>query len=388
MVKRILFFFLIFAILSYSASATEALIYKNSACGHCIGYLDGLKDKLQEKGFTITEKDVINSIENRKELENFNQKYGIPFDLRSHITTIINNDLVFEGHIPLTLLQQLFDEYKDNNFPKILLYNDLMTEEIDYYIVMEEDKQVKQCEANKKITECSQTKPREQKWWEKTTFTIVLFTGLVAGIHPCTIAVLLFFIAFLFTIQRTRLNIFKVGASYILGVFLAYLLIGLGIFKAIIFTEPHLAAKIAALLVLILGIINLKQYFFPNKWINLGIPHTSKQTITNLIEKASIPAALILGIFVGICSFGCTAGIYLSILGLLLTEKTTGFLYLVLYNIMFILPLIIILILSSNKRSVAKLEKWNASEKKYVKLVSGIIMLLLGLYILYITYMP
>ncbi len=386
MVKKLFILLFFLAMLSYSVSA-DVLIYKNSACGHCIGYLDGLKEKLQEKGFQITEKDVINSVENRKELEDFNQKYGIPFDLRSHITTILNDDLVLEGHIPLALLDQLFNEYKDNNFPKILLYNDLMTEDIDYYTVMEEDKQIKQCEANKKITECSQTKPKEQKWWEKSTFTIVLFTGLVAGIHPCTIAVLLFFIAFLFTIQRTRLNIFKVGASYIIGVFLAYLLIGLGIFKAIVFTEPHLAAKVAALLVLVLGIINLKQYFLPNKWISLGIPHTSKQTITSLIEKASVPAALILGIFVGICSFGCTAGIYLSILGLLLTEKTTGFLYLVLYNIMFILPLIVILILASNKKSVQKMEKWNASEKKYIKLISGLIMIALGAYILYITYM-
>ena len=385
MVKNIflLFFVLLISAISVSAHGNEVVIYKNEACGHCIGYLTEFKDFMTKNGFEVIEKNVINDFNARKQLEQFNQNYGIPFDMQSHMTMVINNDLVLEGHVPLKIVEQLFEKYPDKKFPKLLIYQDLMSEDIESYKILEENKEVKECSIDTKITDCSSTKPKQKKWWETSVLMIVLTTGILAGIHPCTISVLLFFIAFLFTIRKTRIGIFKVGLAYILGVFVAYLFIGLGVFKAIIFAEPHFAAKAAAYLVIILGIINLKEYFFPKKWISLGMPRASKQAISNLIEKASVPAAFVLGIFVGICSFGCTAGIYISILGLLITEASKGFFYLLLYNIMFIVPLIIILIISSNKNVVAKMEKLEQSKKDYVKLFAGIIMLALGLFILY-----
>ena len=48
---------------------------------------------------------------------------------------------------------------------------------------------------------------------------------------------------------------------------------------------------------------------------------------------------------------------------------------------MFILPLIIILIIASNRNVVEKMEKLEESEKKYVKLIAGIIMIILGILI-------
>jgi hypothetical protein len=84
---------------------------------------------------------------------------------------------------------------------------------------------------------------------------LVITGGFIDGIHPCGFAVLLFFIAFLFTLKRTRRAIMGMGALYILGVFLAYFLIGLGILKAFaLFPEPHFMAKVGAVLVILLGL--------------------------------------------------------------------------------------------------------------------------------------
>ncbi|MBI5065165.1 hypothetical protein HZA97_02910 [Candidatus Woesearchaeota archaeon] len=384
MVKKTFFLFFLFILLASSVYADNTvLIYKNEACGHCTKYLAKFKEYLANDSFKITEKNIINDISARKELDLLNQKHNIPFELQGHMAIVLNKDLILEGHVPLKIIDDLFKKYPDKNFPRIVIYQDSMSDDVDSYKVLEENKEVKECSVDTKITDCSNSTPKPKKWWESSLFLIVLTTGLLAGIHPCTISVLLFFIAFLFTIRKSRVGIFKIGALYILGVFVAYLFIGLGILKAITFAEPHFAAKIAAYLVIILGLINLKEYFLPRKWISLGIPHTSKETITNLIEKASAPAAFFLGIFVGICSFGCTAGIYISILGLLISEVSKGFFYLVLYNVMFIVPLIIMLFLASNKKVVKKIEELEQSKKDLVKLIAGLIMILLGLFILF-----
>ncbi|MEK6952116.1 MAG: cytochrome c biogenesis protein CcdA, partial [Nanoarchaeota archaeon] len=183
-------------------------------------------------------------------------------------------------------------------------------------------------------------------------------------------------------------GIFKVGLSYIIGIFIAYFGIGIGIFKAVSFSNsPHFAAKIGALLVLLLGLFNIIAFFTKKKNVSLGIPSSSKQYVVSLIQRASVPAAFLVGLFVGICSFGCTAGIYLSIMSMLFVKANylQGLFYLFLYNLMFILPLIIILILSANKKVVDRIEKLELAKKDYIKLVAGFLMIILAIIIYLIS---
>lgn len=221
--------------------------------------------------------------------------------------------------------------------------------------------------------------------WE-VLLPLVVTSGFIDGIHPCGFAVLLFFMAFLFSLKRTRQAILGMGALYILGVFAAYFLIGLGILKAFaLFPEPHFMAKAGAILVIALGLINIKDYFFYGKWFTLRIPSFSKGSIRDWVQRATGPAALVAGFLVGLCAFPCAGGIYVAILGVLAVNSAAweGLGYLALYNLMFVAPLIIMLALASDKRVVERLEKWEASEKKKMRLYSGIVMIALGLFILY-----
>ena len=364
--------------------ASDAVIYKNEACGHCSMYLFNLNQFLQEKGITnIQERNLINDESARIELSNLNKERNIPPELQGHMVVVLNKDLILEGHVPIKVLEELFNTY-NGNFPEIILYQDSMDEGISSYKIMNDNK-IKECSIDKPIRECTELK---DSFWRKSVLLLTIFSGILAGIHPCTISVLLFFIAFLFTIRRTRQEIFKVGASYIIGIFLAYLLIGLGVFKVFTFSTPHFSAIVGAILVSILGLINIISYFTEGRIkFSLGIPSSLKPKILELIHKSTLPAAFIVGLIVGICSFGCTAGIYISIISLLLLKATyvLGFVYLILYNLMFILPLIIILFIASNKRIIEKLEKMEAKEKHYLKLIAGIIMILLAILIFYLT---
>jgi cytochrome c biogenesis protein CcdA len=216
---------------------------------------------------------------------------------------------------------------------------------------------------------------------------LIVSTGFLDGLNPCAFAVLLFFIAFLFTIKRTKRSVWKMGIVYIFAIFLAYLLIGLGLLKAFIFSgAPHLMAKIGAYLLIILGLINLSNFLLPkNKKIKLGVPGFSKKYIKSWLYRATLPAAFISGFLVGLCTFPCSGGMYVAIIGLLAAKTTyvQGLIYLIIYNIFFVVPLLIILIAASSKKMSENIMKWESSQSKLIKLILGVIMILLGLAILY-----
>lgn len=213
---------------------------------------------------------------------------------------------------------------------------------------------------------------------------LVLVSSIVNSIHPCAFSILLVTIAFLFSVGQLRANILKIGSMYIFGIFLAYVLIGVGVLQAFhLFDVPYFMAKIGAVLLIALGSINLINTFFPNFPIKLGIPHIAHRKMGELMEKSSLAAAFLLGGLVGVCAFPCSGGIYVTILGLLHDKVTylQGFGYLILYNFIFVLPLIVLLFIASDKSLLDKVQEWQAREKGNMKLWSGVAMIILGIII-------
>lgn len=218
----------------------------------------------------------------------------------------------------------------------------------------------------------------------KFLLPLVLIAALIDSINPCAFSVLLLTIAFLFTIGKARGGILKVGGFYIAGLFVVYVLIGLGILQALhLFNTPHFMAMVGAVLLFALGILNLINHFFPAFPVKLGIPHGVHRIMAELMEKASLPTAFALGALVGLCEFPCTGGPYLVVLGLLHDQGTyvAGLGYLLLYNLIFILPLAVILMLASEASLLEKVQAWKRSETSNMKLWSGVAMILLGIII-------
>lgn len=218
----------------------------------------------------------------------------------------------------------------------------------------------------------------------KLLLPLVVIAAVIDSVNPCAFSVLLLTIAFLFSIGKFRSGILKVGSVYVIGLFLVYILIGLGIFQTLhFFNTPNFMAKVGASLLIILGLINIINEIFPQFPIKLRIPHAAHHKIAELMEKGSIPTAFILGAFVGLCEFPCTGGPYLMVLGLLHDTATylTGFGYLILYNLIFVLPLVIILLIASNQTLLVKVQEWQRQERKGMRWGAGIAMIILGLLI-------
>ena len=214
-----------------------------------------------------------------------------------------------------------------------------------------------------------------------TMIPLVAITGFLDGIHPCAIAILIFFVAFLLTLHRTFKNIFFLGLVYIFVIFLTYLTVGIGLFSGImLFGRHHFFAELGSWLLIIMGIAHLKDYFFPNLPIHLRMPKFSGTKIQGFLEKATLPAIIVAAFLVGLCSIPCSGGIYAAITALLASKTTyfTGFLYLLLYNFMFILPLLILLVFAVNPLTLAKIAEFRQKKERLEKLVMGLMMIVLG----------
>jgi cytochrome c biogenesis protein CcdA len=210
---------------------------------------------------------------------------------------------------------------------------------------------------------------------------LVGVAALIDSINPCAFSILLLTIAFLLSIGKLRTSVLTIGATYILGIFLVYFAIGLGLLQTLhVFDTPHFMAKVGATLLVALGLINLANQAFPAFPVRLQIPHAAHRKIAVLMERASVPTALALGALVGVCEFPCTGGPYLMVVGLLHDQATyyTGVSYLVLYNLVFILPLVLILLIASDASLLAKVQGWQSSGKKSMRWGGGLAMIALG----------
>ncbi len=226
------------------------------------------------------------------------------------------------------------------------------------------------------------------------TLGAVVVGGLIDGINPCAFTVLLLFVtAMLATLQVTnaegisaaRARIVGMGSIYIASVFLTYLALGVGLLAtSALFSRFHAPARIGAVVAIGMGLWMLKDVFLPDFGPRLAAPKIVGQWTVASARKATIPALIVGGFLIGLCTVPCSGAVYLAVLSLLSLQSSTlvGFAYLILYNFMFILPLIALLIAASARPTLNRLARWNLHHKEWVRLALGASVVGMGLLIL------
>src|SRR3990170_8625320 len=141
------------------------------------------------------------------------------------------------------------------------------------------------------------------------TLPLVITAGLIDGFNPCAFAVLLLFITFtmgmlqfdepniirLFETGSSKMQsdhrhgLMKVGSIYISGIFITYVLIGVGFLSAIsFFSTTHAVGKAAGIISMILGLVIMKDFFIPGSSL-LAIPASLHVSINNWIRRTTMP---------------------------------------------------------------------------------------------------
>jgi len=211
---------------------------------------------------------------------------------------------------------------------------------------------------------------------------LVLVAALIDSVNPCAFSILLLTVAFLLSIGKLRSKVLQIGIAYIAGLYGVYFLIGLGLLQALhLFETPHFMGNLGAGLLVVLGLINITNEFVPAFPLKFAIPQSAHRHMAVLMERASVPTAVVLGGLVGLCEFPCTGGPYLMVLGLLHDQGTyfTGVGYLLLYNVIFVLPLVLILLVASNSSLLGKVQQWQQERRGTMRLGGGAAMVALGL---------
>ena len=158
---------------------------------------------------------------------------------------------------------------------------------------------------------------------------------------------------------------------------------GLGILTAIQSTGiSHTFYIIVAVLAVMVGLLNIKDYFWYGKGVLIEIPLTWRPTLKKLLHGITSPiGAFFMGFVVSLFELPCTGGPYIVILGLLAKEvtRTTGILYLLLYNLIFVSPLVILtLLIYKGLSTTAELEKIRQEKIRLLHLIAGVVMLLIA----------
>lgn len=213
------------------------------------------------------------------------------------------------------------------------------------------------------------------------TLGTVMATAVVDSINPCAIGVLILLMSTL-VIARRKQQMLKIGLMYIGAVYITYFLFGLGLI-AFLSSIPIVWAEYISIavgtIVVGAGIIEIKDYFWYGKGFSLAINQKYAKKIKEKMANLSVGTALFLGVFVAAVELPCTGGPYLAIT-LLLSQQfnLAALLMLVLYNIIFVMPLVVILLLVMMGTKIHHVQRWKQMNKAYMRLATGILLIILG----------
>lgn len=384
-------------------AAPAVTIYFNGSCHDCLPYLNHeLVPLLQSLGAgEVVRHDYILERRYRTELVERSEALGVPPQLQGHMTIFIGDRIVLQGHVPSGIIRDLFSPELAGKFARIVVLQDKMAghgEAPKDYTAWAPGGEIKVYRLDEPIrtylatlapagagglpAPTVQTPPAARSG---IGFTLmVLGAGLLDGINPCAFAVLLLFVAFLFTLQRGRADLLAFGFTYIGAIYLTYFGIGIGLLTVFQLGAPHLMAKLGAGLMIALGLVNIKDFFWYGVGPSLTMPKIGGAARDRWMRRATLPATAVVGFLVGICEFPCTGGIYVGILGLISTQTSfwNGIAYLAIYNVMFVLPLVALLLVIGNRRVVGQFSRWMATNKRQLRLGQGLVMIAIGAIIL------
>jgi cytochrome c biogenesis protein CcdA len=217
--------------------------------------------------------------------------------------------------------------------------------------------------------------------------------ALADSVNPCAIAVLtMVLVSILIENVNNRKKVLYAGLAFIASIFIGYLVYGTIIIQFFrIFAEFLRVNSIyvyngLAILAMILGALNIKDYFNYKKGsFATEMPLFMRPKVKKIISKITNPkGAFIIGFIVTLFLLPCTMGPYIVASGLLAELGILAALpWLIYYNVLFVIPMfIIVLLVYFGFKEVDEISGWKERNIKKLHLIAGILLFLVGLALL------
>lgn len=215
---------------------------------------------------------------------------------------------------------------------------------------------------------------------------VLLLAALADAANPCALAVLILLLATVISAKGKNYALLS-GFMFSLAVFLSYLLMGFGAYKAItVFNVSKYLSLGSGILAILIALANFKDVFWYGKLFIMEVPISWRPKMQEIIRGATNPwSAFGVGFVVSLFLVPCASGPYVSILAKLAEKvdpaKTVSLL--VLYNLVFVSPMILItLAMYFFNVKMKNLEAVRKNNLRLLHAITGIIMLAIGIYLI------
>lgn len=216
------------------------------------------------------------------------------------------------------------------------------------------------------------------------TLTVVLTSAAIDSINPCAIGVLILMVSVIMGSSKGNTKrLLLLGGSYIFAIFATYLLAGLGLvyfLSAIPIVIAEYLSLFVGLLVILAGLLEIKDFFWYGKGFSLEIPGPAAKKIHDWANsRNTVGGVMLLGAFVAGVELPCTGAPYLAIITILrINFDMMAFIMMVIYNVVFVLPLIVILIMVAGGAKIGSVKKWKEENKSAMRMFIGLLLVALG----------
>jgi cytochrome c biogenesis protein CcdA len=226
------------------------------------------------------------------------------------------------------------------------------------------------------------------------SFSLIVVAGLLDGVNPCAIGMLILLLGYLLVFVHEPKRMVRLGLIYIVTVFITYFLIGIVfsqfVYKLLewsLYSEiSHIIKYIIVGLIWLAALINIKDVFFYGKWFSLGVTKSEVPVLMKLIKKVDWHTTILLGFVVTIFELPCSLPLYVGSIAIM-TEtfhyfRTIG--YLLVYNLMFILPLFIVFAFLVKTHHIFEAKDVQERANKWMKLSMAVAQIIIGIGLLLI----
>jgi thiol-disulfide isomerase/thioredoxin len=224
---------------------------------------------------------------------------------------------------------------------------------------------------------------------DSSQMSLPVITMVIAGLdsfNPCAFFVLLSLLGLLIHAQ-SRKKMFLIGSVFVFfSGFIYFLFMAAWLNLFLVMGQVEIITKIAGSIAVVIAVINIKDFFIFKRGVSLTIPDSAKPKLFDrmrkLLKSTSVISILIgtavLAIAANAYELLCTAGfpmVFTRILTLNNLSSDWYYLYLILYNVIYVIPLSLIVIIFT-----VTLGRKHLTERqgRLMKLVSGTMMLALG----------
>lgn len=210
----------------------------------------------------------------------------------------------------------------------------------------------------------------------------VLVVGFLAGFNPCLLAILAFIASVTLATTGRRRNVLLIVLMFSLGIFVTYLIVGIGILR-VLEESPLLQDTIRNFLVVLIGILGLwhvydAYHLRKNTESSFYTPKAFIRLTESVTKKVSLPASFLMGALFSLIKAPCVGAVYFVILDMVRKGEGAGLLYLAAYNLGVVLPVLVLGAAIAFGLNPEKVERFRKERRAAMRLVTGVTLIIIA----------